>query len=644
MRSSSSPFAAPLAAGEDYFDGPGEEAWSPLVPGDEPETWWDAPDGWPALDPGAGFGPGGAAETMDAGIPLHLRVEQAVADGMAGMADDAVVGVVAAARRLRARAEWLEVKATAEFARRRWESTPAPRRDKDGRWRFNGQAAEFAADELAFELADSPLAAQERMDLALALRDRLPAMAAQLAAGRGDAHRCQIVHDATAHLSGEHARQLDAELAPEAPGLRYDALRRRARKLAISLDPGAERERKERATRKQARVEVFGERSGNYALAGRELPVEEVLASKAHIRGLARELRARGVPGSVRELELACYLDLTQGRDPRDRIPGRPGSGDSGRPAPGESRGDRAGNGGIGGAAGGDGRDAWRDERDEWPGGPRGEYWDGEADDGEPEGTAGGGGSPWPFSPPGSGGPGGRAPFPAKINLLVPVGTLLGWSTMPGEADRDIIDPRTLRDLVRAASHHAATRWCVTIVGADRTAGAHGCARGQYPWDPPSGEARTGPAPPAGPAPRPSASSAPRPPTGAPSAAQLDQLEQLLKRLKAGLAPVAKDSCDHRHREDRYRPGRALQDLVRARNATCPAPGCGASSYHCDLDHTKAWPDGDTDECNLGPPCRHHHRLKQAAGWELTQPQPGVFRWQTPSGRVYATGPTTYGV
>ena len=67
----------------------------------------------------------------------------------------------------------------------------------------------------------------------------------------------------------------------------------------------------------------FPERSGNYALAGRELPIEEVLASRAHIRGLAQELRAKGVPGSLRELELACYLDLTQGRDPRDRIPGR---------------------------------------------------------------------------------------------------------------------------------------------------------------------------------------------------------------------------------------------------------------------------------------------------------------------------------
>jgi hypothetical protein len=103
--------------GEEYFEGPGEESWAPLVPGDEPDAWWDAAEGWTALDPGGGFGPGGSAEAMAAGVPLHLRVEQAVADGLAGMSDDAVVGVAAAARRLRARAEWLELTATREFAR-----------------------------------------------------------------------------------------------------------------------------------------------------------------------------------------------------------------------------------------------------------------------------------------------------------------------------------------------------------------------------------------------------------------------------------------------------------------------------------------------------------------------------------------------
>ena len=81
---------------------------------------------------------------------------------------------------------------------------------------------------------------------------------------------------------------------------------------------------------------------------------------------------------------------------------------------------------------------------------------------------------------------------------------------------------------------------------------------------------------------------------------------------------------------------------MRARTATCTAPGCGARAIHCDLDHTLAYPAGITCECDLGPKCRHHHRVKQAPGWKLEQPQPGVMRWTTPSGRHYTTTPTVY--
>jgi hypothetical protein len=103
-----------------------------------------------------------------------------------------------------------------------------------------------------------------------------------------------------------------------------------------------------------------------------------------------------------------------------------------------------------------------------------------------------------------------------------------------------------------------------------------------------------------------------------------------------------KGECDHRQAEPRYRPSRKLQDRVRARNATCPAPGCDASSAHSDLDHTEHWPHGPTCECNFGVPCRHHHRTKQAPAWKLEQPEPSVFKWTTPSGHVYFTGPTRY--
>ncbi len=126
----------------------------------------------------------------------------------------------------------------------------------------------------------------------------------------------------------------------------------------------------------------------------------------------------------------------------------------------------------------------------------------------------------------------------------------------------------------------------------------------------------------------------------------LDRLlgRNLLRALNITWAPIAKGTCDHRHREDRYKPSRKLGHLVRARTATCPAPGCGASAYHADLDHTVPWPKGPSDECNIAPPCRHHHRVKQAPGWRLEQTSPGVMRWTAPSGRTYTTTPTVYDI
>ena len=52
--------------------------------------------------------------------------------------------------------------------------------------------------------------------------------------------------------------------------------------------------------------------------------------------------------------------------------------------------------------------------------------------------------------------------------------------------------------------------------------------------------------------------------------------------------------------------------------------------------------DGKTCLCNLAPLCRKHHRCKQAEGWQLAQPEPGVLVWQTPSGHTYTITPTEY--
>jgi hypothetical protein len=177
-----------------------------------------------------------------------------------------------------------------------------------------------------------------------------------------------------------------------------------------------------------------------------------------------------------------------------------------------------------------------------------------------------------------------------------------------------ILDHADTRDLIAAAARNPATRWCVTVLNPDGTAAAHACAAGPHRWPPGQGP---------------------------PGPITLRRLQDFLTIKE--LTPVIRGPCQHAHAEQRYRPSRKLQHLVKARNTTCTAPGCGRRAASCDLDHTDPHHQGGrTCECNLAPLCRHHHRCKQAEGWRLEQPEPGVLVWHTPAGRTYTTTPTQY--
>jgi hypothetical protein len=83
--------------------------------------------------------------------------------------------------------------------------------------------------------------------------------------------------------------------------------------------------------------------------------------------------------------------------------------------------------------------------------------------------------------------------------------------------------------------------------------------------------------------------------------------------------------------------------LITIRQLACSFPGCRRPATRCDDDHTLPYDQGGrTCECNLAPLCRRHHRAKQARGWRLSQPEPGVMAWTTPSGRTYTTRPSAY--
>jgi hypothetical protein len=184
----------------------------------------------------------------------------------------------------------------------------------------------------------------------------------------------------------------------------------------------------------------------------------------------------------------------------------------------------------------------------------------------------------------------------------VPWATAHGDSGTPGEAAGfGLLDAGTARDLIAAAARNPGTRWCVTALHPDGTAAAHACAPGRHS----------------------------RPPDP--------------RTLKFNT--VIRGPCHHAQAQHSYRPSRQLRHLVSARNTCCTAPGCSQPAAGCDLDHTTPWHHGGpTCPCNLAPLCRHHHRCKQAQGWWLEQPAPGVLTWKTPSGRTYTTTPTQYPV
>jgi Domain of unknown function (DUF222) len=209
--------------------------------------------------------------------------------------------------------------------------------------------------------------------------------------------------------------------------------------------------------------------------------------------------------------------------------------------------------------------------------------------------------TPDPAAPAAPADPRGRSPLAARVTLTVPLDTHLGLGNQPGlVAGYGPVDPFLARQLVARAAGHPASRLCVTVTGAGGQAIGHGCIPGRPPDLRPPG------------------------PGG----------------FTVTISPLARGSCDHRHQEPGYHPSRHLQHLVMARTPTCTAPGCSRAAAGCDLDHTRPYNQGGpTCECNLSPLCRHHHRCKQADGWQLDQPRPGVMHWTTPAGRDYFTVP-----
>jgi hypothetical protein len=635
-----------------------------------------------------------AVEHMDPGPAMAGWLE--VATAAAGRLDEnALAGVAIAARRLASRAQAAELAAVAQISSR---AAAADRRigvAGDGRPARVGRDA-LGQVGLALMLTDYDTA--EWADLAVTLSWRLPATGAALAAGRIDLRRARLITAATAVLSQDAARAVEAAVLPGAGGQTAAQLRKRLRHAVIAADPGAAERRRQNAER-HAQVSLYGDDDGTAILTGTGLPAVEAAAAMARITAIARAMKAAGQDGTLDLHRARALIGLLLGTLPYIPPPGStpepppPGGGDPGQMPPGQPSPNQPGPGGPGpGGPGPGGPDGG------WPGdlpAPRDE--DAPPDDGLDDdddlagGSAKGDGyelagagpaAPWPglgMIPAALARPLRPEPWrpvPGLLDVTLPWTTLAGHAARPGTLGRiGPITPAQARHLATAAEKDPATQWRVIVTNPTGQAIAITRIRrrtraGPAPATGSSGTARDGPPSGTGLVGRATViisqdtisqhvqarrskaahgSDPPGPaggagPAGGITAAALRAAAWALQRAQAeAAADVAAGGCAHASESPAYRPPPRLREHVTARDLTCRFPTCGQPAWRADLDHAIPHNQGGrTCRCNLGGRCRKHHILKQDPRWKLEQGPRGEFTWTTPAGRTYTTTPDTY--
>jgi hypothetical protein len=557
--------------------------------------------------------------------------------------------------------------------------------------------------EVALALSTPAVSADKLMWVAWDLQARLPGIGRLLAAGQLTYAKAKVVHEAFLLLSDEHAASAEAMILADLPGKTYGQVKRLAEQAAITVDPESATRRRRDAEQNRCRVELFREDSGAVALSGRDLPTDEALAAHAHVCVRAQQYKDSGAfPGDtgMDQFRVAAYLDLLNSKPAEQRIASglletitRPaatetdtgGKADTGENAEPTDAGlahtdDEAvpEPGTAGCSLGDDGPDVDGPDDNDLNDRPAGDGSDDDTPGGGGPGKSGPGGG-GPGRRPGGGSPGGGGSTsvtpPRLADLVLPLATLLGLAERPGESHAlGPLDPALCRQLALAAIGSRWTRLCVTVTDPDGIAIGHGCGR-------PPRTARTGTLNPAKQPAKPQRDACPGP--GLPAQVNLTitagRLAELAatgppgtasaswsftrasdpgppgghgtwtltlpdgRQFTAALEPMPTFECDHRHESHAYQPNDRLRHLVQVRDYTCTFPACNRHAKDSDFEHCQPYDQGGrTCACNAGARSRACHQVKQAKGWQVTQPKPGWHQWQTPSGRVYVQAPKRY--
>jgi hypothetical protein len=570
----------PSDHGDPATDPDDEEAWLASLPPNIradletrpplPPVLTSADGDWLPAAARSGFAARGFGDAALPGPGLAELLAAATADGPGELSDDELAGVLRGWQRLVAHGQAQLAQAVIELAGRRVAGS--------------SRAAEHLTDELAIELTLTRRSAGRLLELCDGL-DRLEAVYEALASGLIDWPRACVFADELAQLDDATAAGIAARLADQAAGWTTGQLRAALARAVLAADPAAAQRRRTEA-RKETRVEVWHEPSGNAALAGRELRPADATAADAQLTADAEWLRDNGLSGTLAELRAAAYMARLSGRDLAGLLPGDFAADDGDGAGPNDHG---VSDNGVNDYGVND--HGVSDNRVGRYGSGGGGYGSGGGRDGDT----------LPARSPSSGVPSGL-PRGGSIHLTMPLAALAGLSDAPGEiSGYGPADAASCRDLASRIGADPATRWCLTLTGADGRAAAHACA-GRH--EPDAGQA----------------------------------VITWANGLLAKLHFLETGSCSHLRQSAGYAWPASLRHLLEVRQRTCAAPGCRRPAARCDIDHTVPFDQGGpTCECNGAPLCRRHHRAKQAPGWQLTQARPGEMTWRLPSGRIYGT-------
>src|SRR5262249_28886539 len=143
---------------------------------------------------------------------------------------------------------------------------------------------------------------------------RLPEVNDALLSGFIDWPRACVFTDELAVVDDATASQIAGLLADAAAGWTSGQLRAALARGGLAAGPGAGKRRQKEA-RKDTRVELWREGSGNAALAGRELRPASAITLDKKLDADADWLSVRGVPGTKTELRVLAFTTLLSGRD-----------------------------------------------------------------------------------------------------------------------------------------------------------------------------------------------------------------------------------------------------------------------------------------------------------------------------------------